>query len=571
MPKIKVNKTVLNKLIDFNGNIEKLQDLAWLAKAEIAPGSEEDEIVLEFADTNRPDLWSVEGFSRQINLFKKGKEEDYSFLEDQPSEFAKVFVENSVMNIRPYIGMFLCKLPKITDQFLKDIIQTQEKLSENYGKKRKLVSIGIYPAENIEFPVYYRAIEPQSISFTPLGCENNMTLDQIIKEHPKGIEYSHILKDNDLYPVIVDNIGNILSFAPIINSKKTGEVKTGDTYIAVEATGMTRDIVDLVLVILALNLYERGGKITKMEVVAPHGKTFVHPISERKEMSVSIPHVHSLLGKEDLGIEKISNSLKRNGYKINRCSSQEIYTEIPIYRSDIMHEVDLIEDIAIALGFNDFLPLPLEEYTPGELSDIQKNADIVRDISIGMGFVEYMGNMLASKGKIKKICVNLSNPIEISNPMTNVYDCLRDFLFPGLINLEAHNSKALYPHFVFEVGEIVKKIEIEKTIQARSSISAAYMICHPEAGFSEMHSVLQTVSHLLSIDIQLVDKDFPFLIPGRSAQITLHDKLIGFIGETHPQILDSMGIHIPMTVMEIEDISFLFKESSSPRENERKS
>ncbi|MGC9366639.1 MAG: phenylalanine--tRNA ligase subunit beta [bacterium] len=564
MPKIKIDKTTLYQLMDFQGNLEQLQNLAWSAKAEISGSEQDEEITIDFADTNRPDLWSVEGLSRQLKIFQQGKEILYPCLEKAPSPEAKVFVDSLVTNIRPYIGMFLCKLPPITEKSLKNLIQTQEKLAENYGKRRKLVSIGIYPAEKINFPVHYRAVESDQMKFVPLGGEQPMTLGEIIEKHPKGIEYAYTLQDAKLFPVIIDDQGQPLSFAPIINSRTTGEVTVGDSYIAVEATGMTKKMVDLVLVILALNLTDQGGEITRMEVIAPHGKSFVHPVSEREEISVYVPHAHSLLGQEDLGIEIISSSLKKMGYRISRSTPNEIFAQIPIFRQDVMHEVDLIEDIAIALEYNEFSPLPLEEYTSGGLSPTQRRANTLRQISIGLGFVEFMGNMLTSKETLELITQNISNPVEIDNPMTKLYNCLRDYLFPGLVDVEAHNSKAEYPHYIFEVGEVNKKYINNQLVETETLLSAAYLIANPEATFSQMHSVLSTIFSYLSLDFNLRELEIPFLISGRSAEILVTDQTsgksfsLGFLGEVHPRILDKLGIHMPTVIMELENIENLF-------------
>lgn len=572
MPKVKINIESLNELLNSyystsQSDIDRLQESAWIAKAEIEKSDNNKELIFEFADTNRPDLWSVEGFTRLINIYKKNNKKDYSKIStdiniNEANFFNKekmiVNVEPSVNHSRPYIGMFFCKIPPISENFLKDLIQVQEKLADNYGSKRKLVSIGIYPYENIEFPLTYKAVSPDEISFIPLDFDKELNLQEILDQHPKGIEYAYTLENREKYPILVDNNNKVISFPPIINSKDFGEVKVGDELIIIEATGMNRRSVELVLTILAYNLYDRDGIIFQMDVVNARGIRFTHPILKMEEESVYLPHVYSLLGIEE-GKEQIEDSLKRMGYFINRTTCNEIFVSIPPYRNDIMHEVDLIEDIIIAKGFNDIKPLILDEYTSGGHSIIQEKIEILREITIGLGFVEYMGNILSSYDYLKSISENFSDPVEIQNPMTTVHNCLRDYLFPGLLKLEAVNSKALYPHFVFEIGEVVKKEYNENILKTKTLNSLCVSLSYPDSSFSELHSYIENFSKYLQIPLVLSEKNYPFLIPGRAADICIDDNTIGFIGEVHPKTLDKLGIRMPTVFFEIKDISTLFK------------
>ncbi|MBN2363725.1 phenylalanine--tRNA ligase subunit beta [candidate division WOR-3 bacterium] len=558
MPKVTTDKNTLLSLIEKPMNIDRLKDLCWLAKAELTENAGSNEITLEFSDTNRPDLWSAEGLTRLINQFLSGKPKEYTFLSEPHHRDKEVIAEESVSAIRPYIGMFLCEIAPITDEILKDLIQTQEKLAENYGKKRKTVSIGIYPASIINFPVIYKAVIPSEISFVPLGFENEMALDEILKKHPKGIEYAEILESKKIVPLMIDNKGEILSFPPVINSRRTGEVKVGDTYLAVEATGSDLSSVHLVLSIFAMNLSDRGGKITRMRTLYPGNQEAVFPTDETEELSINIPQVNNLLGSE-FGIEKISTNLRKMGFRSKKGTfDNELIVTVPFYRRDIMHEVDIMEDIAIASDYNDFQPLMPESYTHGGLSPIQEKANVLRQVSIGLGFLEYMGNILTSSEIMKTCAGKHSDPVEIANPMTAMFACLRDRLFPGLLLLESKNSKSLYPHLVFEAGETVKKYKEDGTLKTGTVFSIAYMISGPDSSFSEMHSVMQTLCDMLSVELTLIEKNYWFFIPGRSAEVLLNGKESGFLGEVSPSILDVLGVRMPVVLSEISDLDSFF-------------
>ncbi|MBN1150959.1 phenylalanine--tRNA ligase subunit beta [candidate division WOR-3 bacterium] len=563
MPKVVTEKQSLLSLAEKPISLEKIQELSWLAKAEMTISADTEEITLEFADTNRPDLWSPEGLMRLINQYLEGKARDYSYLSDPYDNEKYVIVEESVQRVRPYIGMFLCKMPPVTEKTLKSLIQTQEKLAENYGKKRKIVSIGLYPASIVDFPIIYKGVKPNEESFTPLGFEEEMTLAEILVKHPKGIEYRDILEARKCVPLMVDKKGEILSFPPIINSRRTGEVKIGDTYLAVEATGNDLSAVRLVLNIFAMNLSDRGGQITRMRSLYPDNQIYTFPTDETEEFYLNIPQVNNLLGSE-FGIEKISSNLRKMGLKSKKGTfDKELIVTVPFYRRDIMHEVDIIEDIAIASDYNDFEPQMPESYTKGGLSPQQERVDTVRQISIGMGFLEYMGNILTSKETMKTCAGKHSDPIEIANPMTSMFSCLRDFLFPGLLTAESKNSKSLYPHHIFETGEIVRKVFGQEALKTDTVFSIAYLIAGPETNFSDIYSVIDTICEMLSVKLSLLEKDFDFFIPGRSACVYLNGVNSGFLGEVSPKLLDVLGIRMPLVLCEINDISFLFERKAN--------
>ena len=149
----------------------------------------------------------------------------------------KVRVEESVKGVRPFLAGFVVKGGGVTDGVLKDMIQTQEKLAFNFGRKRKTVSMGIYRSGSIHWPVSYKGVDPDSVRFVPLQGDHSMTLTEILAEHPKGKDFASILQDQPLHPLLVDASGAILSYPPIINSADLGAVKVGDTELFVEVTG----------------------------------------------------------------------------------------------------------------------------------------------------------------------------------------------------------------------------------------------------------------------------------------------------------------------------------------------
>ncbi len=188
MPKIEVNEQQFFELLGETMNAGQLEAILTVAKAELdgwehtGPASERT-IKIELNDTNRPDLWSTAGVARQLRVYRGGSLPLYPFFsregEMQKAEY-RVVVDASVESMRPYMATFVISGKPISDAMLKDSIQTQEKLCANFGRKRRSVSMGMYRIELIKWPVAYRAVDPDTTSFTPLQTETPMDLRHIL-------------------------------------------------------------------------------------------------------------------------------------------------------------------------------------------------------------------------------------------------------------------------------------------------------------------------------------------------------------------------------------------------------
>lgn len=239
MPTIVCQKTDLEALIGEGLTRQQLEELLGRVKGELKEGAaSSDQLKIELADTNRPDLWCVEGIARQLRTGLGKRPRRYLFdRKRQGRNVYQVRVDPGLSKIRPYIGACVAKGVRLTDAVLEQMIQTQEKLSDLFGRKRRAVSIGYYRLSGISFPVDYTMAPPDKIRFVPLGFDQAMSAQQILKEHPKGIEYGHLIGQSKRLPVLMDSEGQVLSMPPVINSRSVGEITTEDQDFLVEATG----------------------------------------------------------------------------------------------------------------------------------------------------------------------------------------------------------------------------------------------------------------------------------------------------------------------------------------------
>jgi len=275
MPKIEVNEKLFFSLLGESPDAARLEAILPTAKAELdgwdkeAAEPENRTIKIELNDTNRPDLWTTAGLARQLKAHRIGEIAEYPFFvplgELRDSAYI-VEVEESVRKVRPFLAGFVAKGVPITDSMLKELIQAQEKLTWNFGRKRKTVSIGLYRPSVITWPVHYRGVDPDNVSFVPLQETRNMTLRQILAEHPKGKEYGSILQNEPIHPLLLDDNDKVLSYPPIINSADLGAVLVGDSELFIEVTGSDYPSVSLTASILACDLHDMGFAIENVVV-----------------------------------------------------------------------------------------------------------------------------------------------------------------------------------------------------------------------------------------------------------------------------------------------------------------
>ena len=281
MPKIEVNEKLFFNLLGTKYDYDTLEKKLTCGKAELdekpdmSQGEDERVIKIELNDTNRPDLWSTGGVARCLRLHGGAKRSDYSSFMSKEGAIKDcgdriAYVDESIKEVRPFMVSFVISGKPIDDPMLKDIIQTQEKLCWNFGRKRKTISMGVYRSAQIKWPVHYKGVNPDETSFVPLGCDAPMTCRQILSDHPKGKDFGWILKDAKKFPLLTDDNGEVMSMAPIINSATLGAVQVGDKDLMVELTGDNMENLILSANIVACDFHDAGYEILPVKVVHPY-------------------------------------------------------------------------------------------------------------------------------------------------------------------------------------------------------------------------------------------------------------------------------------------------------------
>ena len=569
MPKIEVNENLFFSLLGKKYDYETLEQKLTYAKAELdekpdmAMPENERVIKIELNDTNRPDLWSTNGVARQLKLHEGGKTIDYKTIMSTESDVKPygeriINVDPALKDIRPFMVSFLISGKPIDDPMLRDIIQTQEKLCWNFGRKRKSVSMGVYRIDNVKFPCQYKAVDPDKTSFVPLACDVPMTCRQILTDHPKGRDFGWILQDLKKFPLLTDATDEVLSMAPIINSASLGAVQVGDTGLMVELTGDNMENLILSANIIACDFADCGYKIEPICVRHPYetgfGKDIVTPFYYQKPTKALLSHINKLLGT-DLNETQVVDALTRMGsdVKLEKTSDDVEFTLSPApYRNDFLHEVDVIEDIMIGVGLENFNALPPDDFTIGRLLPITYQSRKAKTLMVGLGYQEMIFNYVGSKKDyIENMRLDSSKVIEISNPMSENYQFVRSEILSSLLRAESKSANAIFPHKIFEIGKVAYLCEEENT-GTRTRQNLGFLTAGNGANFNAAASEISTVLYYLDHNYEVMESDDPRFIPGRQATIMANGKKIGVFGEVHPEILENWAITVPCVGGEID-------------------
>ena len=510
-----------------------------------------DAASIEVKDSNRPDIWAVEGIARALRGYLGvGRARE---IKVAGKSNLKVVIDRRVKPIRPFISTAIVKGLQPTDEALKSWINLQEKLDQTYGRKRKRASIGFYQADMIQSPLSYTVANPDIITFAPLGSEKKQSLREIVETHPKGSEYGEIISQFETWPILVDGEDNVLSLPPVINSNDLGRITTNTRNILVEVTGTNAETVHNTLKIVVSSLSERGGKIYSCQETYPYGspRRLVSPDLSTTAASLRLSYLNRLLGTS-LSFKEVSRVAERVGYRVRRPTGDSIHLEIPCYRTDIMHSVDIVEDIAIAMELNKLKPEWPRIWTVGKLAKETDETEKVAEIMIGLGFQEVLTYALTSPIVVSdNMHSNESDLVELLNPRMTTHTTLRSWLLPSLLEILSHNTHVDYPQKIFEIGPSIRRGDNQmQPIQETRRLAAVTI--DASAGFTEIRSALDALSDSAGRTLQIKTTEHPSFLSGRCGAIISEEKDVGLIGEISPLVLKSWGLNLTTSAFEVE-------------------
>ncbi len=543
MPSITVSYRDLCRLLGRRIKLRKL--MKHLSMIGIEAEASGDELKLEILH-NRPDMLSPEGVARALEGF-------LSIEVGLPryrlrASGVTVRVYRSVKPIRPFIAVGVVTNVKLTDEIVASLMQVQEKLHASLCRNRRKGSIGVYDFDTIEPPVRYTTTSPDGISFVPLEFNRELTPAQILREHPKGIEYGSIMRGWSRYPLLIDSRGVVLSVPPIINSEET-RVTSKTRRLFIDITGEEEHVVNQSLTILMTGLAERGFELQSVAIKYP-GRLVRTPDLRPSRHRLSARNANEFIGLnlKPKGLAKIAERMR---YGVAGIKGDILTLLAPPYRSDLMHEVDIIEDIAIGYGYDRLEPTLPKVVTTGERAPIERLSERARRVLTRLGFMEAMTYTLTNPRTNFELMRARGEAAEIANPVSEEYTTIRDSLLPCLLSVLRVNRRNPLPQRVFEVGDVVVLDEGVET-GARNVRRAAAAVIGEGAGFTHIKAVAEALLRELGIAHEVRAVEHPSFLEGRATEFVSNGRSLGIVGEIHPKVILGFELEHPVVMFEFD-------------------
>jgi len=502
---------------------------------------------------NRPDNFDAPGIARSLNGYL-GKSTGMIDYQAHPSEY-EVAVDPTVSaktSYRPVIACAIIRDVSFDEDSIKSLMKLQENLHWALGRNRKFGAIGVYDLSTIGKKIRYLAATDEEIRFVPLnimGQAAPASPREILASHPKGKDFAHLLNGFERFPLLIDEKGLVLSMPPIINSEAT-RVDKNTTGLFIDVTGLNAHIPETMLNIIVTSIKEAcpSCSVYSVTVKYPDRETATPKLAP-SPFRMNFDHCRGLLG-HPLTNGEIIDCLKRMRYDA-RENGDHAQALVPCYRSDIKHEQDLMEDVAIAFGFKNFPRKKIRDFTIGRILPAEAKKQEIRETLVGMGFLEIVSIMLTSEQReFEKLMMPVLNrPVAIDNPISADQTIVRTGLVGGIIEIIAANTSSALPQRIFETGEVA--YINETTGDPGEEVFAGIGVVDSKIGFSDIKSVLKNLMREMGFSWNLSPNDFGLYLPGRSANVLVNDAVIGHLGEVHPKVLDGFGIPNPVVVMEL--------------------
>ena len=541
MPVVRIDLKRFTKMVGADGK-RILQRLPYVG---LDIESVDGDLVRVEYSPNRPDFGTDFGIARALRglLGKQTGLPKFPMLASGVS----VAVDRRLRRVRPFIACATATGLHLNEEDVRQIISLQEDLHNGLGRKRKMVAIGLHDLDAVTPPIYYRAVEG-SFRFVPLDEQKPMTVASILSDTIEGRAYGGALGGSKLYPMIVDSKGVVLSFPPIINGKET-KVTARTRRLFIDVTGTESKACDDVLAVMSTTLAEAGGKLGTV-AIRRLGRTRRTPDLRPTELPLDEALVESLLGlhltrREMLGCLARS----RLGVKGRKVLGAR-------YRIDLLHPVDVAEEVALGYGVDRMVPVYPESKQPGYFNPFEEFLDSVSTIMSGSGMIELMTFELTDG---KSLYINFRRPssakISVENPKSSEHSLLRDALIPSLMSALSGNVKSDYPQRVFEIGRVFAR--------TRDRVSEAWhlgcLVAHSQSSFTEAKMYLESACRVLAGKETVATESLHWAFtPGRCAAIRIDGTEIGHVGELEPALIDSFGLGVPVAGFEI-DLSNFYK------------
>eukprot|EP01048_Picozoa_sp_COSAG05_P008626 COSAG05_NODE_666_length_8006_cov_12.857595_2_plen_723_part_00 len=563
---------------------EKGQDVAALEE------SPEEVIYKLDIPANRYDLLCIEGVVRALRIFL-GNEAVPVYKMVSAGEPLLMTVAPETAQIRPYVVCAVLRNVKFTQESYNSFIDLQDKLHENICRKRTLVAIGTHDLDTLTPPFTYEALPPKDIKFAPLNQTEAVDVPTMFDNFEKDAnikKFLHIIRHSPVYPVIKDAKGVVLSLPPIINGDHSKiSIDTKNVFIECTATDVNKAGTVLNQVCAMFSQYcSDKFAVEPVKVVYPTvptdgGQAFVKPEQltpnmESYEMKCSVEYINSATGiPASLGKPMEGNKMCELLQKMQLPAKLEdggktIVCSVPPTRSDVLHPCDIMEDVAIAFGYDNIKKTIPNTVTIAKQYPINKITDLLRLEFASVGYTEVLTLALCS---VQDNFTNLRRKneppiaVEIANAVTINFEICRTSLLPGLFKTVQSSGKHMaLPLKLFEVSDIVTldpTAEVDGTrTGSKNTRHAAAIVVDTTDGFEAIHGLVGRIMTLFGVareDYEIKAGTDPCFMDGRACEVWMKGVSVGVFGVVHPEVLAAFNFDDKgaASVMELDVDKFL--------------
>ncbi|KAJ5803298.1 Phenylalanine--tRNA ligase beta subunit [Penicillium pulvis] len=600
MPTISVDKAALFKELGREYTTEEFDELCFEFGIEldedttnsdrpIVNGVQEPPQLKIEIPANRYDLLCFEGIQLMLNIFLGRKPlPEYKLVPPPNGQLQEIIVKEETTQIRPYVSGAILRNVKFDTARYESFIALQDKLHQNLARQRTLVSIGTHDLDTVQGPFTYEALPPKDIKFTPLNQTQEMNGEEMMnfyEKHQQLGKFLHIIRDSPVYPVIYDSKRTVCSLPPIINGDHS-KISVNTTNVFIEITALDRtklEIVNRMMVTMFSQYTSEPFTIEPIKIVSEHNnETRITPDLSPRTAEAEVSYINQCCGL-NLTAEDISTRLSKMAFRAKPSATKPdiVEVEIPPTRADVLHQCDIMEDVAIAYGFNN-LPrsFPSKSGTVAQPLPVNKLTDIIRMEAAMAGWSEVLPLILCSHDE-NFAWLNRKDDgttaVKLANPKTLEFQIVRTSLLPGLLKTIRENKGHSVPMKVFEVSDVAfKDLTLERKSRNERHFAAAWY--GKTSGFEIVHGLLDRVMAMMrsafiigeegldnaasgAAQYWIKELDDPTYFAGHAATIhaRIGDKehVIGTFGILHPTVLEKYELKYPVSTLEINIEPFL--------------
>lgn len=556
---------------------------------------------------NRYDLLCVEGLSRALRIFL-GDMEAPVYTKTEPILTMTVHTE-STNQIRPFVVCAVLRGLAFDEHRYASFIDLQDQLHRNLCRQRTLVAIGTHDLDAVVPPFSYSADAPANIAFVPLTpSDRSFTAAELLDFYETDASAKHlkpyvpIIKDSPVYPVIRDAEKTVLSLPPIINGDKSKiTLQTKNVFIECTATDLTKANIVLDTVVTMFSEYcskpfeVESVTVDYVDSAGASINSYVSPTLSTRRERARVDFCNSLIGIQVTAetMQTLCNKVQLGPATLVE-NGQVLEVTVPPTRSDILHAVDIAEDIGIAYGYNKIVKRVPTTATVGGEQPLNILTDLLRDEVGRAGYIEVLTHGLCSlHDNFTALGRPITAAVSLSNPANVEYQVVRTTLLPGLLKTLQHNKSASFTggFKLFEISDVVlvddAHVVAQTIVGARNARRVCAVYAGPTSGFEVIHGLVDRIMTLTEVGpdaayvahsaksdeekFRIAREGWTYTIaalpdtdpsaqtyfPGRAASILLtapgqESKNIGTFGILHPTVLSHFDIQYPSSSVELD-------------------